>query len=183
MPATKLSSMVSTMLALSTLALPVAAGPTNEPFAATLAISETLSSDTGACSPSGGFAKGMIAGIGKAASLGVVTGMASDCIYATNPPNFAFNQGQLKLSTPSGDELYFSYQGAFNFSRPVRVLGCAPGGLLYQITGTYLIKGGTGRFVNATGTGTLTGYEAITVDPTCSPPYFGILELKGQISY
>lgn len=168
---------------LASVTSPAWAGPSNAPFTANLAISETLADPSSCPEGQGLFAKGMIAGVGVATKLGVVTGMASDCIYATTPPNFEFQQGRLVLVTASGDSLFITYSGQFTFDRaPVPVPGCAQGGALYSIKGSFLITGGTGRLLNAAGQGTLTGSEAITNSP-CQPPYFGRLELNGRISY
>jgi len=166
------------------IASPVAlAGPTNVPLKASLATQETLV--PGAFLPPGdvcygSFAKGTTTVIGKASYLGSVSGAATDCINVLvppgNPPSFAFTDGDLKLTAANGDQLNVTYHGTFT---PVGIDPNDPQTVIYKITGTFEVKGGTGRFANATGQGVLDGLEKIGV----LPPFPAQLELTGTISY
>jgi hypothetical protein len=165
------------------IASPVAlAGPTNVPLKASLAAQETLI--PGAFLPPddvcfGSFAKGTTTVIGKASHLGRVSGGATDCINVLvpdNPPSFAFTNGALTLTAADGEQLNVTYHGTFT---PVGIDPSDPQTVIYAITGTFEVKGGTGRFANATGQGVLDGLEKIGV----LPPFPAQLELTGTISY
>jgi hypothetical protein len=173
------------------IASPVAlAGPTNVPFKGSLATQETLTphdflpaDDVCVQSPVPAAFKGTTAVIGNASYLGRVSGGATDCISlsnisvpAGNPPSFSFTNGNLKLTAANGDQLNVRYSGTF---APVGMDPNDSQSVLYAITGTFEVKGGTGRFANATGKGILDGLEKIGA----LPPFQGHLELTGTISY
>ena len=160
------------------IASPVAlAGPTNVPFKGTLATQETIElfpSDV-VCAES--FAKGTTAVIGNATYLGLVSGQGTDCINISGGsptlPSFAFTNGELTVRATNGDQLTFTYSGAFT---PTTNNPTDPQAAIYAIAGNFRVKSGTGRFAKATGNGFLTGSENTITRQ-------GYLEFTGTISY
>ena len=173
-----LSLLPAALLALG-IASPVAlAGPTNVPFKGNLATQETIElfpSDA-VCAP-GSFAKGTTAVIGNATYLGLVSGRGTDCIIITGGsptlPSFAFTDGELTVTATNGDQLTFTYNGAFT---PTTNNPTDPRAAIYAIAGKFWVKSGTGRFAKATGNGFLTGSENTITRQ-------GYLEFTGTISY
>lgn len=139
------------------------AGPTNVPFKASLVTQEQIGPNPAACQ----YLAGKTAGHGQASHLGNVTGTGSDCITPTSAYTFSFSNGVLTLIAANGDELRATYMGTLTPSATPPI---------YKIDGTYNITGGTGRFTNASGTGSVGGLENIQTGQ-------GTLELKGVISY
>ena len=116
---------------------------------------------------------GAITVVGTASLLGRVTGGGTDCIsYVTfgPPPSFRFDNGKLTLRAANGDEVHAEYFGRFTPTDPSQP------STIYAIEGTFVVKGGTGRFASAMGQGVLGGTENITT-------FQGLLELSGTISY
>jgi hypothetical protein len=163
------------------IASPVAlAGPTNVPFKGSLATQETLTpglllTQTDVCY--GSVFKGTTAVIGNVSHLGRVSGRGTDCIiitgYSLNLPVFAFTNGELTLTAANGDQLTFTYSGAFT---PTTTDLTDPQHVIYAIAGNFWVKSGTGRFANAMGNGFLIGSENTST-------FQGHLELTGTISY
>lgn len=142
------------------------AGPTNVPFKASLTTQEVIHFDPVACQ-SMPFLAGTTTGSGQASHLGAVTGSATDCIMPTSAYTYTFSNGKLSLIAQNGDELRADYSGNLSPSATPPV---------FVLNGTYRITGGTGRFANASGTGTVGGLENLATGQ-------GQFELKGSISY
>ena len=104
-------------------------------------------------------------GIGAGTHLGVFSFMATDCI---TPIDFYFSfEGDFLLTAINGDELSGIYGGLFI---PVN------GGPVHRLEdATMEITGGTGRFAQATGGGTLTGGEHLNTG-------IGVFQVDGTIS-
>lgn len=142
------------------------AGPTNVPFTATLVTQEQLRPNPATCQAAP-FLSGTTTGSGHASHLGNITGSGTDCVTPTSPSTYSFSNGKLVVIAANGDELRADYSGNLTPS------ATAP---IYVIAGTYRITGGTGRFTNASGTGTVGGLENLLTGQ-------GQFELKGAISY
>ena len=142
------------------------AGPTSVPFKATLVTQEQFRPDPTTCQ-SNPYLAGTTAGSGQASHLGAITGSGTDCITPTSAYTYAFSNGKLSLIAANGDELRADYSGALTPSATPPI---------YVVAGTYRITGGTGRFSNASGTGTVGGLTNLQTGQ-------GNLDLKGTISY
>lgn len=106
-----------------------------------------------------------ITGIGQASHLGEGKFIAMSTLNLTSPPPFNFS-GTCTFFAANGDEFYTSFVGT---SMP------QPDGTLV-VHMRHLIKGGTGRFAEASGT--LAGHSH--VDPTAPS---AISTYEGTISY
>jgi hypothetical protein len=130
------------------------------PFTATIAITESiLPPGASPCT-----AIGSISGTGQATHLGKVTVISQDCITLI-PPSFSFASDQLLLTAANGDQVFAAYSGFLTSEGTVGV-----------ITGGYQIVGGTGRFSQATGAGSVHGVEDLITGK-------GQVQLNGTISY
>jgi hypothetical protein len=94
---------------------------------------------------------GTIQGFGTSSLVGnKVTFLATDCI-TPNGTSYTFSDGKLLITTLTGELIYANYSGQFVPTGD---------GTKYAFTGaTFQITGGTGRYVNATGGGDMTGGE------------------------
>ena len=111
------------------------------------------------------------AGTGKALHLGKVTWTSSEvanfCVDPSNPGKAAVT-GTMVVTAANGDQLTISYQST--------VQGDFAAGTL-TVTGTWTITGGTGRFSDASGSGTLTAAGSL------APPFDIAGEFVGGITY
>jgi len=132
------------------------------PFKSTIAITESIQPGSPTC-----FLVGNISGTGLASHLGKITLVSSDCINPLNEAGtaFSFFSNQLVLSVSNGDQIIAVYSGILTIEGTVGV-----------ISGGYQIVGGTGRYAQATGAGTVQGVE----DPLTGA---GNIQLTGTISY
>lgn len=148
------------------------AEPKLRPFEARLSIAETIV--IAGSSPC--FLVGSVTASGNASHLGQVTATSSDCINPSGSDSFIFASsgegptGGLVFTAANGDTLYAKYIGT---------LTQQPSGP-HLITGHFTISGGTGRFVEATGGGTLTGTEVIDFTAGTGS---GEIEAIGTIAY
>lgn len=132
------------------------AQPDSRPFKAKLALMETVTFYGGP--PCFGIAS--VQAVGNATHLGTVTARSHDCINPQGPnaPNsFSFSSigtgpAGLVFTAANGDAVYASYSGTAN----------AQASGPHLIAGQFIITGGTGRFLGATGGGTLTGFEDLS---------------------
>lgn len=109
------------------------------------------------------FATGSITAKGRSDLLGEVSASSEDCINpkgvfdpsvpASNSFVFANPAAPMRLVTANGDLLLMSYVGNLT----------AREGGPHRIRGHFIITGGTGRFLRATGGGTLSGHEDISL--------------------
>ena len=146
----------------------VSAGPTNVRFKASMATQETLGHDPLRC-PSTGLV-GTTTGKGTASHLGAVTLLAIDCPLLIAGLAPTFSNGEMTFTAANGDELRATYSGSLT-----PVAGTAS---LFTLSGPFTIVGGTGRFVNATGSGMLQG--SILLGPLVSQ---GQYQAIGTLSY
>lgn len=124
------------------------------PFEATLAVREVVAFTL--LPPC--FAIGALTGSGIARPLGRVSAVSQDCINplgefdpASGSYHFASTGTGLVFKTADGSLLHATYSGTLSH-RP---------GAPHEISGHFVITGGTGRYARATGGGTLSGYEDI----------------------
>ncbi|MGI9025900.1 MAG: hypothetical protein ACR2GP_10015 [Burkholderiaceae bacterium] len=157
----------SVLLAASLTASSIAfAGPTGVPFKATFVTQEQLHPDPAICQTAP-YLVGVTTGSGHASHLGATTGISSDCVTPTSAYTYSFSNGKLTLTAANGDEVRAEYSGSLSPTATPPI---------YAIAGTYRITGGTGRFSNASGTGTLQGIDNLQTGQ-------GQLQLSGTISY
>lgn len=125
------------------------------PFNATLSITEQVAFTGGApC-----FGIGSLQGTGTS-TVGAISGSSQDCInpvgvFDPNAPSFQFvsTPPGVVLKTAGGDQLFALYAGTLTYRA----------GAPHLLNGFFIVTGGTGRFKDAIGGGTLTGQE--TIDP------------------
>jgi hypothetical protein len=132
------------------------------PFKASISITETVQPDTTGVCP---FLAGAISGTGQATHLGKMTLVSRDCITPIGENVFAFESNQLVLTAANGDQIFAIYSGIFTTE-----------GAVGAISGGYHIVGGTGRFSQATGAGSVQGVEDLSTGK-------GQVQLTGTISY
>jgi hypothetical protein len=144
------------------IAPPVTAAPKSAPFQATIGFLEQLSLPD-PVSPC--LFIGQISGDGNAANLGNLHLSSTDCIVPLATNLFIFSSQQVVL-TLTGGEIWATYGGTLTVDTGV-------------IAGLFFIHGGTGRFVRATGAGTISGREAL--DPSTGGR--GEIQLTGTLSY
>lgn len=131
------------------------------PFKATIAITESIQPfGVAPC-----ILVGNISGAGVATHLGKVTLVSSDCINPISATAFSFSSNELVLTVTEADKIFATYSGILTTEGAVGV-----------ITGGYQILGGTGRYSQATGAGTVQGVEDMSTGK-------GQVQLTGTISY
>jgi hypothetical protein len=150
-----LTSIISPAVALSE-------GKTDRPLKASLVTQEHAGFTPGCPSKFGGTTTGT----GKSTHLGKVTLTATDCI--TPMENHFTFKGTFTLTAANGDKLTGNYSGSFMPNN---------GGPIYGLSDAkFQITGGTGRFVQATGSAELQGNQNILTGK-------GKLDANGTISY
>jgi hypothetical protein len=117
-----------------------------KPFKARMTGTDTLVLDP-TC-PAG--MRSIITGRGSATHLGKFTVILQDCVVPVLP-NFLFVGGTFVAVAADGSELTGTYEG--------QLLATAT--TLFDIEGSYVVTGGTGRFEGATGSGSFTGTDDI----------------------
>jgi hypothetical protein len=134
------------------------------PFNALIAIGEQLGAGSAGCA-----SVAAVAGIGAASHLGKVSSTSNDCVNMTGPGLFSFSSKNIVVTAANGDQLFGTYDGTVDATSGIGV-----------ITGSFTITGGTGRFSNATGGGSLQGLEALDLTTFTGQ---GQIQLNGTISY
>jgi len=144
------------------LASEIAEAQTAVPFKAAIAITERIQtpSDIDSC-----YLVGVISGSGQASQLGRTTLVSRDCINPISQTEFSFASDQLVFTIANGDQVFATYSGTLTTT-----------GALGVISGGYQIVGGTGRFLHASGAGSVQGVEDMSTG-------IGQVQLTGTISY
>ncbi len=111
---------------------------------------------------------GTTSGAGHASHLGRVAATSTEVLdFTAFPGRLSVRDGQLVMIAANGDELHWSYSGG-------GPLPDASG--LSAITGTFVITGGTGRFADASGGGTVEGVASVVTNTVS-------LHYRGTITY
>ncbi|MBK4737878.1 hypothetical protein [Noviherbaspirillum pedocola] len=138
------------------------AGPTNAGLNGTINFVGSMDPTGNATCPF----QGLNAGTGILTQLGKVAFVAADCIFPS--PTGLYASGTLTLTATSGDTVSGTYAGSFI---PIN------NGAAYQMSGVmFSITSGTGRYLNARGTGTLQGTQDASTGK-------GTITVSGTISY
>jgi len=106
-------------------------------------------------------------GHGNGTHLGRYSEHNTHCAYATGPTTGMFNEGLSTITTANGDTLTLSYGGTW-------VLDLAAG--TATIAEDWTITGGSGRFLNASGSGTLDLLQSLATGA-------GVGHVSGAIAY
>lgn len=105
-------------------------------------------------------------GAGYASHLGKVTLTTTETLdFVTSPGSLVIRDGRMVMVAANGDELRWAYEG-------IGSLPDADG--ISELTGTFVITGGTGRFADATGGGTFLGTGS-TVTGVATVSYQGTI--------
>jgi hypothetical protein len=96
--------------------------------------------------------------------MGLLAGTQYHCL---NPATGEFTSGNFDYTAANGDHLLGTYSG---FLVPT------PDPIIFEITGGFVIIGGTGRFEDASGDGTPSGSVDVTTGDF-------VLNLDGSISF
>jgi hypothetical protein len=131
------------------------------PLKATILISETI--QVLGMPPC--ILQGNISGVGVANRLGKLTVASTDCINPIGPTAFAFSSEHVVLRLANGNEIFARYFGTLTQEDSIGV-----------IAGGFEITGGTGRYLGATGAGSVKGVEDMTTGK-------GQIQLVGTISF
>ena len=113
---------------------------------------------------------GEISGTGYSTELGAVGIRSTDC-FVPDPTGTTlkfFTNPRVTLTTLGGDEIWGTYEGTAT-GAPLPII---------SISANLMIAGGTGRYVNASGTASIEGIENIG-----SAPAVGVLVISGKLSY
>lgn len=130
---------------LAALAAPASAGP-DRPFKAKVDIQELLGRSTRCLGDQGqpGL-EGHFRGSGQATHVGAVQLLSAHCVTQMQNGSTFISRATMTLEAANGDRLTGEYSGFITRSDAG----------VFTFEGTYFITGGTGRFVNASGTGAL----------------------------
>lgn len=108
---------------------------------------------------------GTMTGYGTSTNYGPVVFLGGDCITPAGAVN-TFSEGRFILTALTGELLYASYSG--------QAVANSDGSQLVFTGATFQITGGTGKFKNATGGGTMQGTES-------TQTLQGQIQLSGRI--
>jgi hypothetical protein len=138
------------------LSLPSAASAASQPvpFKAQFAAHDQISVDPVSCPVPPHYAS-TILGTGVGTHLGRFTVDLHDCFTPAGPGLFVFQNGVFTLTAADGSRLQGTYSGQL-VATPTTNQDA-----IFALHGTYQITGGTKRFQNATGSGTMAGTENI----------------------
>ena len=116
--------------------------------------------------PAGATWRFIGSGTGRLSHLGTVTATNTHCTFAMDG---VFSGGQMTMTAANGDELFMTYSGSFVLDNPTDPTRS-------DVELTWQIVGGTGRFEDAEGTGTGTGFSLISgMDSTTTMNYDGMI--------
>ncbi len=140
--------------------MPSAAASSETPFRAAFDVAMSLTPDPGC----GGF-RVSGTGIGRATHLGAATITVDECVDFAMEPGRVHVYGSLVLTAANGDQLHVSVDKVGDLPGPT---GDA------HVAGPYVVSGGTGRFAEATGSGTTTT-DANVITSTATAKLVGTL--------
>jgi len=185
----KTTRLIKNTLVLATFSCAAAnalSGPTNVPFKGTFSTIETLAPANADGETQCGTTPmvGMLVGSGKSTNLGRINLSGIDCVTPSpgpyGLPNFNFSDGIITITAANGDNFKVYYSGSF---QPTGGQDSSKKFIYKLQNGQFSVipKSGTGRFVNVTGKGDLTGTEYIDVVGETGAT--GEITLSGTISY
>jgi hypothetical protein len=148
-----LAVLTVSILSLS-LASPAAAASQPVPFKAQITAHDQISVDPVRC-PVPPHYTSTILGTGVGTQLGRFTADMHDCFTPAGPGLFVFQNGVFTLTAADGSKLHGTYSGQL-VATPTTNQDA-----IFALHGTYQITGGTQRFQNATGSGTMAGKDNI----------------------
>jgi len=143
--------LIRTLLAaLAALAAIVLTGPTMATAATTLPFKSDITAQASfAETPVPGVFTVTTSGVGHASHLGKVTFSTTETLdFVSTMGALVVQDGRMVMVAANGDELRWAYEGT---GSPPDEDGVS------ALTGTFLVTGGTGRFADATGSGTFEG--------------------------
>jgi hypothetical protein len=142
---------------------PANAGPTNVPLTGTFTYQDRIEPTQNLNCP----ISGMTVGTGTLSHLGRSAVVSTACI-TLNHGNYFILSSTITVTAANGDTLTGSYSGSFVPTG---------NGTIHELhNGTLVINGGTGRFKNATGGGSIQSVEDLTTGQ-------GTVSVIGKISY
>ena len=107
-------------------------------------------------------------GTGHATHLGAITWTSEETVNICAGPDGAEVTGEIVITAANGDQLFASYETLAQLDF---------GANQVRARGEFQITGGTGRFADATGQGT------IGAEGSLSPPFELVGSMSGRISY
>jgi hypothetical protein len=110
---------------------------------------------------------GTINGYGTAGKLGALLLTSTVCINPLSATQFVFVSDEVVLDFGNGDQIFAAYGGTLSPNTGA-------------IRGSYFIYGGSGRFENAHGIGTIEGFEGLDFK---TGEGSGQVQLKGTLTY
>lgn len=124
-------------------------------------------------------ARGVLSALGTTSVFGSSAATSTDCVTPSdNNTKLKFDNGFMILNGGGGQTIFIKYEGTFQAT----AYDFQARKVTYTMTsGTFTINGGTGRYVRASGGGTLSGFTIGDFDP--SVPGKGQMEASGFISY
>lgn len=145
--------------------------PFDRPFSSTLTFAGTFSPSSACPGPGPNLPglQGVSSGSGQALHMGNSTFTSSICVAPQSNGAIRILFGQLIATAANGNQVFAMLHGMLN---PISAVG------EYTLVGNYRITGGTGRFEEASGEGTVGG-SLIRAASSAS----GSLVFNGSISY
>lgn len=137
-------ALVGSALLIMAIAAPASADPGSRPFNGMLAGEVAFNPVPVTVCPNYGGLRSESSAIGTSSHLGKTIMTAKHC----TPLGDDFGPGAMTLTSASGDEVWITYSGSAPFP--------GPGVTVYQGSIEFTIVGGTGRFKDAVGGGTMT---------------------------
>ncbi len=154
-------TLLAVLAAVLMTALPAATADTTTPFKSNITAQASIAE-----TPEPGVLTLTAFGAGYASHLGKVTLSTTETLdFVTSPGGLVIRDGRMVMVAANGDELRWAYEG-------IGSLPDAQG--ISELTGTFVITGGTGRFTDATGSGTFLG-TGNTVTGVASVSYRGTI--------
>jgi hypothetical protein len=135
---------------------------TTVPLRATIGFTEQVGAPSFGCALTG-----TIDGFGTAGKLGALHLTSTDCINPLSATQFVFVSDEVVLDFGNGDQIFAAYGGTLSANTGA-------------IHGSYFIYGGSGRFENARGIGTIEGFEGLDFETGKGS---GQVQLKGTLTY
>lgn len=136
-------ALVGSALLIVALAAPASADPASRPFKGSVAGELTFNPVPVTVCPNFGGLRTESSALGTSTHLGKTVMTAQHC----TPTGDDFGPGTMTLTSASGDEVWITYHGSAPFP--------GEGVTVYQGTAEFQIVGGTGRFEDAVGGGTM----------------------------